>query len=80
MDQYSPNVKPSAPPWLPLRKPKLERFFLNGQQSVPIRTSLIEMGHPHPPTTIKIDSATSYVIITHNMRRKRSKSFYMRFH
>ena len=53
---------------------------LNDQQSVPIRTALIEMGHLQPPIPIKTDSATSYGILTGNMRRKRSKAFDMRFH
>ena len=50
-------------------------IFLNSQQAVPIRTDLIEMVHPQPPTPIKTDSATSYGILTGNMRRKRSKYF-----
>ena len=54
--------------------------LLNGQQAVPIRTALTEMGHPQPPTPIKTDRATSYGIITGNMRRKHSKAFDMRFH
>ena len=38
------------------------------------------MVHPQPPTPIKTDSATSYGILTGNMRRKRSKAFDMRSH
>ena len=56
---------------------KAGTILLNGQQAVPIRTSLIERDHPQPPTQIKTDSATSYGIITGNMRRKRSKAFDM---
>ena len=55
-------------------------IFLNGQQYVPIRTALTEMGHPQPPTPINTESATSHGILTGNMRRKRSKAFDMRFH
>ena len=55
-------------------------IFLNGQQDVPIRTALIEMGHPQPPTLIITYSATSYGILTGNMRQKRSKAFDMHFH
>ena len=55
-------------------------IFLNGQQDIPIRTALIKMGHPQPPTPIKTDSATSYGILTGNMRRKRSKDFDICFH
>ena len=55
-------------------------ILLNGQQDVPIRTALIKMGHPQPPTPIKTDRATSYGILTVNMRWKRSKAFDVRFH
>ena len=59
---------------------KTEAIFLNGHQAVPIHTDLIEMGHPQPPTPIKTNSATSYGILTGNMRQKRSKAFDVRFH
>ena len=55
-------------------------IFLNGHQAVPIRTALIEIGHPQLPTPIKIDSANSHGILTGNMRQKRSKAFDMHFH
>ena len=55
-------------------------IFLNGQQDVPIRTDLIKMVHPQPPTPIKTDNATSYGILTVNMRWKRSKACDIRFH
>ena len=54
-------------------------IFLNGQQAVPIRTTLIEMGHPQTPTPIKTDSKTSHGVITRNMRHKRSMAFDMHF-
>ena len=53
---------------------------LNGQQDVPIRTALIKMVHPQPPTLIKTDSATSYGILTGNIFWKCFKAFDMRFH
>ena len=53
---------------------------LNCQQAVPIRTALIEMGHLQLPTPIKTDSATSYGILTGNMRQKLCKDFGLRFH
>ena len=54
-------------------------IFINGQQAVPILTSLIAMGHPQPPTTIKIYSKTSNGILTVNMIQKRSKAIDMHF-
>ena len=43
-------------------------IFLNGQQAIPIHTALTEMGHPQPPNSINTNSATSYGILTGNMR------------
>ena len=54
-------------------------IFLNGQQAVPMCMTLIEMGHPQPPTPIKTDIKTFHGILPVNMRRKRSKAFDMRF-
>ena len=34
-------------------------LFLNGRAAVPIRTTLIEMHHPHPPTPIQVDNSTT---------------------
>ena len=45
-------------------------IFLNGHQAILVRTALIKMGHPQPPTPIKTDSATSYSILTGNMPEK----------
>ena len=59
---------------------KTGAIFLNSQQSVPIRMAIVKMGHPQPPTLIKTNSATSYVILAGNMRQKRSKDFDVRFH
>ena len=55
-------------------------ILLNGQQAVPIHTTLIKMAQPHPPTPINTNSATSYGILTSNMRQTRSNVFDMQFH
>ena len=34
-------------------------LFLNGQAAVPVRTTLIEMHHPQPPTPIQVDNYTA---------------------
>ena len=54
-------------------KAEIGAIFLNGQQAVTIRTNLIEMFHPQPPTTIKTGIATYNSILTGNMFRKCSK-------
>ena len=35
---------------------KIGATYLNGQESVPIRTTLAEMGHPQPPTPMQVDN------------------------
>ena len=34
-------------------------LFLNGKAAVPIRTPLIEMHHPQPPTPIQVEIPTA---------------------
>ena len=55
-------------------------LFLNGQSAVPIRTTLIEMHHPQPPTPIQVDSSTAVGIANKSIKQKRSKDMDMRFH
>ena len=38
------------------------------------------MGHPQPPTPIKIDNSTANGFVHNNITQKRSKSWDMRFH
>ena len=38
---------------------KYGALLLNGQSAVPIRTTLIEMHHPQPPTPIQVDNSTA---------------------
>ena len=33
--------------------------YINGQEAVPIRTLLHEMGHPQPATPIQVDNSTA---------------------
>ena len=55
-------------------------LLLNGQAAVPIRTTLIEMHHPQPPTSIQVDNSTAVGIINKSIKQKRSKVMDMRFH
>ena len=55
-------------------------LFLNGQAAVPIRTSLIKMHHPQPPTPIQVDNSTAVGIDNKSIKQKRSKAMDMRFH
>ena len=54
--------------------------FTNAQNCIPMRTILAEMGHPQPPTPIKIDNSTASGFVHDNIQMKRSKSWDMRYH
>ena len=55
-------------------------LFLNVQAEVPIRTTLIEMYHPQPPTPIQVDKSTAMGIANKSIKQKRSRSMDMSFH
>ena len=38
---------------------KIGAAYINGQEAVPIRTLLLELGHPQPATPIQFDNSTS---------------------
>ena len=59
---------------------EISALFHNTQTSIPIRRLLIALGHPQPPTPIKIDNSTPLGYIYNNIHKKRSKSWDMRFH
>jgi hypothetical protein len=48
-------------------------LFLNAQEAVPIRTALIEMGHPQPPTgtPLETDNSTAHGILHAQVRMKK---------
>ena len=55
-------------------------LFLNGRAAVPIRTTLIKMHHPQPPTPIQVDNSTAMGIANKSIKQKRSKDMDMSFH
>ena len=59
---------------------ELGALFYNGQDAIPLRHALIEMGHIQPPTPIATDNTTALGIVTSSIKQKRSKAMDMRFH
>jgi hypothetical protein len=55
-------------------------LFINAQDAVPERTTLIELGHPQPATPIRTDNSTANGIINGTIKQKRSKAIDMRFY
>jgi hypothetical protein len=52
----------------------------NGQNTVPIVTTLEELGHKQPPTPIEVNNTTSEGFANDAMKQKRSKAMDMRWH
>ena len=55
-------------------------FFLNTKEGVPLRTALMEMGHPQPATPVQTDNSTAFGIVHQIVKQVRSKAMDMRFY
>ena len=54
--------------------------FHNAKVALPLRQTLIEMGHPQPPTIIHTDNSTTHGFANKNIQLKKSKSWDMNLH
>ena len=54
--------------------------FMAAQDGCPIRQTLIELGHPQPPTPLKTDNEVAHGILTDTVKQRRSKAIDMRFY
>ena len=59
---------------------ELGALFLNAKEAVPIRTTLIEMNWPQPPTTIQLDNSTAVGIANQTIKQKMPKAMDMGFY
>ncbi len=55
-------------------------LFINGQEIIPLRYILEQIGHPQPPTPLKTDNSTSNGFVHKNIKIKKSKAWDMRYH
>jgi len=55
-------------------------LFINSQDAIPLRNTLIELGHPQPPTPIQTDNSTAAGFANDTIKQKRSKAMDMRFY
>jgi hypothetical protein len=55
-------------------------LFHNAKDAIAIRTTLIKMGHPQPPTPIHTDNSTATGITNGTVRQRKSKAMDMRFY
>ena len=58
---------------------ELAGLFVNGQDAIPERITLEELGHPQDATPIVTDNATATGIANDSIKQKRSKAMDMRF-
>ena len=54
--------------------------YINGQDYVPMRTLLLELGHPQPATPIQVDRSTANGFANNTIKQKLSKAIDMRFY
>ena len=59
---------------------KIVAVYINSQEAVPIRTLLLELGHPQPATPIQVENSTSCGFANDSINQKRSKAIDMRFY
>ena len=55
-------------------------LFTGAQQAAGLRTILLDMGYPQPPTTILCDNTAAIGLANDSIKQKRSKAVDMRFH
>jgi hypothetical protein len=53
--------------------------FLNAKEVTVIRTTLEELGHPHPPTPLETDNTTATGYINRKIKEKRTRAMDMHF-
>jgi hypothetical protein len=52
-------------------------LYINSQTAEVVRTTLIKMGHPQPPTPVQTDNSTAYGIVNSSIRQRRSRAMDM---
>jgi hypothetical protein len=55
-------------------------LYINSQTADVFRTTLIEIGHPQPPTPVQTDNSTAYSIVNSSIHQGRSRAMDMRFY
>jgi hypothetical protein len=55
-------------------------LFVNGQDANPLRNTLIELGHPHPPMPIQTNNSTAAGFANNTIKQKLSKAMDMFFY
>ena len=56
------------------------RPFVNSKLATQLRHTLVEMGHPQPPTPVQTNNSTAYGVVTNNIMPQATKATDMHFH
>ena len=59
---------------------ELGALFVNCREAIPARHTLLEMGHPWPPTSVQTDNTTALGVVNNTIAPRRIKAMGMRFH
>ncbi|KAL7523430.1 hypothetical protein ACHAWF_000517 [Thalassiosira exigua] len=59
---------------------ELGALFINAKLAVPIRTTLVKLGHAQPKTPVQTDNLTAYGVLTNTIMPKATKAMDMPFH
>jgi hypothetical protein len=59
---------------------EIAALFLNAKHSIPMRNTLIELGHAQPLTPIRTDNSTTNGIMNSTIKQNQSKAIDMRFY
>ena len=55
-------------------------LYMNAKTAIPIRHTLMELGHKQPPTPIQADNTTAVGLANDSIKQKYSKALNMRWH
>ena len=58
---------------------ELGALFLNAQEARIIRLTLLELGHPQPPSSVQVDNTTFIEIVNNTIKRQQSRAMEMRY-
>jgi hypothetical protein len=59
---------------------ELGALYINAQEAVPQRTTLVEMGHKQPQTPMQTTNTTALGVVNNNIQPRCTKTMDMRFH
>ena len=53
-------------------------MYINAREAVPIRKTLMEMGHAQPPTPLQTDNSAAHSVVSRKVQPRRTKAMDIR--